>query len=88
MSTSTITAGVDHLHRVLGTAVSWAPHAAGADTGPAGLDLPLALAAGLPVPAPRAPEVPATRPGRGAGGPGGTGTRRPAGRRRATAMRR
>ncbi|MBY8880963.1 hypothetical protein [Actinacidiphila acidipaludis] len=57
---STITAGVNRLRRALGTAVSWSPHAPAVATGPADLDLPLALAAGL-APAPRAPEVSAAR---------------------------
>jgi len=58
---STITAGVNHLRHALGAAVSWSPHAPAAATGPADLDLPLALATDL-APAPRAPEVRAARP--------------------------
>jgi len=72
---STITAGVNHLRRTLVAAVSWSPHAPAAATGPADLDLPLALAADL-APAPRAPEIRATR------------TRQRTARRRAATVRR
>jgi hypothetical protein len=79
---STITAGVNHLRRALGAAVSWGTHAPAAATGPADVDLPLALAAGLPAPH-RAAEV---RPGaRGARAAHG---RHPAVHRRGATVRR
>ncbi|MCL2551228.1 MAG: hypothetical protein FWE15_08425 [Actinomycetia bacterium] len=75
---STITAGVNHLRRALGAAVSWGTHAAAAGTGPADVDLPLALAAGLP-PLRRAPEVrPEARTPRPARGRDRAVRRRPA----------
>ncbi|SEO37011.1 hypothetical protein [Actinacidiphila rubida] len=75
---STLTAGVNRLRRALGAAVSWHPHAPAAATGPADVDLPLALAAGLP-PLRRAAEVRATPAAR---------TPHPSARRRAAAVRR